>query len=938
MAHRWLMAVSSLIMVSSIVMIMPTRAAAEDAPVTETPLMITGTPESDGTAVSLDVSIFSTDPATPRSAVVLAHGFGGSKADGAGTARTLARDGYTVITYTARGFGRSGGRIHLNSPTFEGADARKIIDLAARRPEVRRIGNDPVIGFTGGSYGGAISLLAAGLDPRVDAIAPAFTWNSLDQALFPQYATTAPPSSFAQVDPVTSTGVFKQRWAALFFLGSGAPEEPAGPGKDPSAALCGRFSPELCQGYLATAQSGKPSQPLLSLLKQSGPDQYLSKITAPTLLIQGEEDTLFPLDHADANLRGLPDSTPAKMAWVPGGHDTEINIDDLLPELTSWFGRYLNQDGSAVDTAFTVEVPETSLVGGDDGDRDASTYTLGSYPGRGSTLATQRLAVDGEAQSMISPPGGTPAALTNLPGTGGALSSLSSVGGYPLGVLPGQSATFTTQPIAQPITLVGSGTVRLEVTSSSPEATLFASLWDLGPDVENPAGGADGVPSGPGTAVGSAPATAVLPQLGVAPIKLTGLTPGATTAVLVALPPVAHQVPVGHRLQVVVSSTDQAYAVPATAAFYTVGLADGALVLPRLEAKAESAERLDVPLPLVLTVASLVLAALVGALMIWLRRRGAHSRTDLQDIPLVVEDLIKTYKDGFKAVDGVSFAAEAGQVVGLLGPNGAGKTTTMRMLVGLIRPDSGSVFVVGEPVHAGADVLGSVGAFIEGPGFLPHLTGMQNLNAYWQATGRPLAESHLEEALTIAGLGSAIDRKVRGYSQGMRQRLGIAQAMLGLPSLLLLDEPTNGLDPPQIKAMRTVLADYAASGRTVVVSSHLLSEVEQTCTHVVVMHQGKVILTGSMAELTATDDVTLIGLAPGADLDAARGALAELDVRTEPEGQLIRVTGAQPRADLVQHLVQAGYRIESVDGRRQLEEVFMGLVGPPAGEEQGTDV
>ena len=177
----------------------------------------------------------------------------------------------------------------------------------------------------------------------------------------------------------------------------------------------------------------------------------------------------------------------------------------------------------------------------------------------------------------------------------------------------------------------------------------------------------------------------------------------------------------------------------------------------------------------------------------------------------------------------------------------------------------------GEPVHGGADVLGSVGAFIEGPGFLPHLTGRQNLRAYW-AGHRPAAGRgrHLEEALAIAGLGSALDRRVRGYSHGMRQRLGIAQAMLGLPSLLVLDEPTNGLDPPQIKAMRAVLADYAAAGRTVVISSHLLGEVEHTCSHVVVMDQGKVVLTGAVAELTASDAVTMIGFADDADLDRAR--------------------------------------------------------------------
>ena len=190
-------------------------------------------------------------------------------------------------------------------------------------------------------------------------------------------------------------------------------------------------------------------------------------------------------------------------------------------------------------------------------------------------------------------------------------------------------------------------------------------------------------------------------------------------------------------------------------------------------------------------------------------------------------------------------------MVGLLGPNGAGKTTAMRMLVGLIRPDAGSVFVEGEPVHAGADVLGSVGAFIEGPGFLPHLSGMENLEGLLGGHRAAAAPRRgWRRHWTIAGLGAAINRRVRGYSQGMRQRLGIAQAMLGQPPLLLLDEPTNGLDPPQIRAMRPVLADYAAAGRTVVISSHLLAEVEQTCSHVVVMHRGKVILTGAVAELT----------------------------------------------------------------------------------------
>ena len=294
-----------------------------------------------------------------------------------------------------------------------------------------------------------------------------------------------------------------------------------------------------------------------------------------------------------------------------------------------------------------------------------------------------------------------------------------------------------------------------------------------------------------------------------------------------------------------------------------------------------------------------------------------------------MKDVVKTYPDGIRAVDGISFRAETGQVVGLLGPNGAGKTTAIRMLVGLIRPDSGEIFVHGEPVHAGADVLATVGAFIEGPGFLPHLTGRQNLDAYWQATGRPPEEAHLEEALAIAGLGAALDRRVRGYSHGMRQRLGIAQAMLGLPSLLVLDEPTNGLDPPQIKAMREVLADYAASGRTVVISSHLLGEVEQTCSHVVVMDQGRIVLTGSVSSLTASDTVTMIGLADGQDLAAAKRHLDAQGLSAQQAGEVLRVSGQVPRADIVRELVSQGYRVESVDGRRQLEEVFLSLVGGP---------
>jgi ABC-2 type transport system ATP-binding protein len=245
-------------------------------------------------------------------------------------------------------------------------------------------------------------------------------------------------------------------------------------------------------------------------------------------------------------------------------------------------------------------------------------------------------------------------------------------------------------------------------------------------------------------------------------------------------------------------------------------------------------------------------------------------------------------------VDDVSFRVERGQVVGLLGPNGAGKTTTLRVLVGLITPTAGAIHVFGEPVRPGAPVLSRIGAFIEGPGFLPHLSGRENLTLFWSATGRGEHDADFETALEIAGLSSSIDRRVKTYSHGMRQRLGIAQAMLGLPEVLVLDEPTNGLDPPQIAEMREVLQRYAATGRTVVVSSHLLAEVEQTCTHVVVMHRGRLVAAGSVSEIAGSGSVQL------AVEDPVRAA---------------------------QVLAAAGITTQSVPARRALEDVFLDLVG-----------
>ncbi|NBH09232.1 ABC transporter ATP-binding protein, partial [Amycolatopsis sp. SID8362] len=309
------------------------------------------------------------------------------------------------------------------------------------------------------------------------------------------------------------------------------------------------------------------------------------------------------------------------------------------------------------------------------------------------------------------------------------------------------------------------------------------------------------------------------------------------------------------------------------------------------------------------------------------RRRATDVDPELATTPLVIEGLRKQYAGGFVAVKDLSFRVEPGQVLGLLGPNGAGKTTTLRMLMGLITPTAGTIRVFGHKITGGAPVLSRIGSFVEGSGFLPHLSGRENLELYWASTGRPDEKAHFAEALEIAGLGSAVERRVRTYSQGMRQRLAIAQAMLGLPELMVLDEPTNGLDPPQIHQMREVLKRYAATGRTVVVSSHLLAEVEQTCTHVVVMHRGSLVASGEVGELAAAGGEATFRVDDPAAAAAALKALSGV-TDVDVEGEFVHANlGELPRAEGVAALVRAGVAVEQAGPRRRLEDAFLQLVG-----------
>ncbi len=755
--------------------------------------------------VRIDTAYFTSGPSgARRPAVLLAHGFGGSKQDVRQQAQDLARDGYAVLTWSARGFGKSTGKIGLNDPKGEVADVSKLIDWLAKQPQVQLDKpGDPRVGVAGASYGGAISLLAAGYDHRVDAIAPAITYWNLADALFPN-------------------GVFKKLWAGIFINSGGG---------------CGRFQPELCRMYERVAESGRPDAQARELLAARSPSAVADRIKVPTLLVQGQTDSLFPLGQADAAAKAIrANGAPVDVDWIAGGHDGgDMEASRVQTRVRAWFDQYL-KDEKGTDTGPAFRITRTGGVNSTDGAAVLRGAADDTYPGLESGQRSVRLR--GSQQSFANPAGASPPAVSALPGLGGSggLAQLSSLG---VGVsldFPGQFARFESAPVSSGLRITGSPTVTVHVKSTSDDAVLFGKVYDVGP------GGG----------------TPVLPSQLVAPVRVEGAKSGKD--VTITLPAVDHEVEQGHRLRLVLASTDLGYASPAAPATYTVSL-KGDLKVPTAPGVTTAAA----PLPSWVWWLPLAGAVLALALLLTGRRRtiAAPPSPELAEVPLQITDLSKRYARSADryAVRDLSFRVEKGQVLGLLGPNGAGKTTTLRMLMGLIRPDGGEIRVFGQAIRPGAPVLSRVGAFVEGAGFLPHLSGRENLELYWQATGRPPEDAHLDEALEIAGLGDALARAVRTYSQGMRQRLAIAQAMLGLPDLLILDEPTNGLDPPQIREMREVLIRYAAAGRTVIVSSHLLAEVEQSCTHLVVMDRGRLVQAGPVAEIIGSGDTLLVGLA-----------------------------------------------------------------------------
>jgi ABC-2 type transport system ATP-binding protein len=231
-------------------------------------------------------------------------------------------------------------------------------------------------------------------------------------------------------------------------------------------------------------------------------------------------------------------------------------------------------------------------------------------------------------------------------------------------------------------------------------------------------------------------------------------------------------------------------------------------------------------------------------------------------------------------------------------------------------------------VRPGLPSLSRVGTLIEGAAFVPHLKGITNLRLWWEAGGARWDDAAVDAALAVAGLGDAVNRKVKTYSHGMKQRLGIARALLAKPEALVLDEPTTGLDPQEIREVRRLVSRLAADGVTILLSSHLLSEVEQTCSHVVVMDRGRLVTAGPTADLVSASD-TSVYLEVDDD-DSALRVLSEMvgvgEVHREVRGFTVAIDGV-PRAEIVAALVRAGIGVETVTARRQLEDAFLGLVG-----------
>ena len=312
----------------------------------------------------------------------------------------------------------------------------------------------------------------------------------------------------------------------------------------------------------------------------------------------------------------------------------------------------------------------------------------------------------------------------------------------------------------------------------------------------------------------------------------------------------------------------------------------------------------------------------------------------MTDTIVRTDRLSKRYGDRL-AVDSVSLTVRRGEVYGFLGPNGAGKTTTLRMVLGLVRPTGGQATVLGEPPGTPA-VVQRVGALVEGPGFYPYLSGRDNLRV--MARYRRVDDGDVDVALDRVDLAARGRDRYSRYSLGMKQRLGVAAALLGDPDLLVLDEPTNGLDPAGMADMRRLLVDVAAGGQTVVLSSHLLAEVQEVCDRVGVIAGGRLLAEGTVAELRGATAVQLRARPLDRALSVAMRVSGDDAVEIVRGGahdggeESLRLhAGPELVPELTRELVAEGVDVLEVKiVERSLEEVFLAMTGAPVAQPVGS--
>jgi ABC-2 type transport system ATP-binding protein len=302
------------------------------------------------------------------------------------------------------------------------------------------------------------------------------------------------------------------------------------------------------------------------------------------------------------------------------------------------------------------------------------------------------------------------------------------------------------------------------------------------------------------------------------------------------------------------------------------------------------------------------------------------------DLAISSRGLTKRFRGGQLAVDHVDLAVPRGSVYGFLGPNGSGKTTTIRMLLGLAYPTSGSAQVLGVPMPVGAvSVLSRVGSLVEGPAFYPYLSGWDNLARYDAAdrsAPRKNVAARIGAALERVGLTAAAKKRYRNYSLGMKQRLAIAAGLLQPRDLIILDEPTNGLDPQGTREVRALVRQIAADGITVFVSSHLLAEVEQVCTHVGVMRTGRLVFQGSLPELRHTG-AARITVRTG-DVAVAAEVFGQLGLAdtVRADAMITAELGDAEPERICAELVHAGVGVRGLSVETpSLEDLFVGLTG-----------